>query len=171
MRNVIFLDRDGVINNNSLYYVYKPEDVVFNDGVFETLKMLRQNGFEFIVISNQSGISKGIYSKIDVENVHKYMNNEFEKHGINILEFYYCTHHPEIENCLCRKPQTLLVEKAIARFNIDKSKSYLVGDKQTDADTAVNNELTPILIEPNSNLTTIISKISNFKLQIPNCKS
>ncbi len=162
MRNVIFLDRDGVINNNSLYYVYKPEDVVFNSGVFETLKLLQQKGFEYIVISNQSGISKGVYSKKNVENVHNYMRQEFEKHGIKILEFYYCTHHPDFENCLCRKPKTLLVEKAIARFNIDKTKSYFVGDKQTDVETALNYGITPILVEPNLNLKTIISKISTL---------
>ncbi len=159
MINVVFLDRDGVINNNSLYYVYKPEDVVFNDGVFETLKILEQKGFGFIVISNQSGISKGKYSKADVENVHSFMKQEFNKHGINILEFYYCTHHPDIENCLCRKPQTLLVEKAAARFNIDVSHSYFVGDQQRDADTAINYGITPILIEPNSNLKQILNKI------------
>lgn len=159
MRNVIFLDRDGVINNNSLYYVYKPQDVVFNDGLFETLNVLQQKGFEFVVISNQSGISKGVYSKKDVENVHKYMKQEFEKNGINILEFYYCTHHPDVENCLCRKPQTLLVEKAVARFNINVSQSYFVGDKQTDVETAMNYGIVPILVEPNSNIKRIINKI------------
>jgi len=159
VRNVIFLDRDGVINNNSLYYVYKPQDVVFNDGVFETLNILQQKGFEYIVISNQSGISKGIYSKHDVEKVHDFMIQEFEKHGIKILEFYYCTHHPDVENCLCRKPQTLLIEKAVARFNINKAQSYFVGDKQTDLETALNYGIIPVLIEPNSNLKTIIGKI------------
>jgi len=159
VRKIIFLDRDGVINNNNLYYIYRKEDVVFNPGVFETLKFLFSKGYEFIVISNQSGISKGIYSKSDVENVHEFMKSEFKKHGFDILEFYYCTHSPSVENCLCRKPETLLVEKAIARFQIDVSNSYFIGDQQRDVQTAINSGIKPILIDANSDLTNIINKI------------
>jgi len=161
LKKVIFFDRDGVINNNSKYYVYNIADVAFNPNLFEVCNILKSKGYEFIIISNQSGVSKHVYKKTDVEKVHEFMRSEFKKNGIDILEFYYCTHHPDVENCLCRKPQTLLVEKAVARFNIDVTKSYFVGDKETDVQTAINYNIKPILIEPNSDLFFILSKIKN----------
>ncbi len=159
MRKVIFLDRDGVINENSHYYTYKVNDFIINNGVIDFLKIMSLKGFEFIVITNQSGISKGVYTKTDVENVHQYLKTELSKSGISILEIYYCTHHNDVEACLCRKPNSLLIEKAIARFQIDISKSYFIGDQQRDVDTAIAASIMPLLIEPNSDLTKIINKI------------
>lgn len=159
MRKVVFLDRDGVINNNSLYYTYHCEDFKINDGLIEFLQILSKKGFEFIVITNQSGISKGIYTKNDVEKVHQYLTNELIKSNISILEIYYCTHHSDVEACLCRKPNPLMMEKAIARFNIDRSNSYFIGDQQRDVDTAIAASVKPILIESNSDLRNIIYKI------------
>lgn len=159
MRKVIFLDRDGVINNNSLYYTYRCEDFIINAGVIESLQILSKKGFEFIIITNQSGISKGIYSKINVESVHQYLVKELNKSGISILEIYYCTHHSDVESCLCRKPNPLLIEKSIARFQIDRSQSYFIGDQQRDADTAIAANIKPVLIEPNSDLRNVIDKI------------
>jgi len=72
VRKIVFLDRDGVINNNSLYYTYRCEDFKINDGLIEALQILTNKGFEFIVITNQSGISKEIYTKNDVEMVHQF---------------------------------------------------------------------------------------------------
>ncbi|MBI5539405.1 MAG: HAD-IIIA family hydrolase [Bacteroidia bacterium] len=159
MRKVIFLDRDGVINNNVLYYTYKVEDFVINNGVVDFLKAVSIKGFEFIVITNQSGISKGIYSKNDVEKVHEFLIEELNKFNISVLEIYYCSHHNEIESCLCRKPNSLLIEKAIARFSIDRMHSYFIGDQQRDVETALAANIMPILIEPNSDLSKIINKI------------
>jgi D-glycero-D-manno-heptose 1,7-bisphosphate phosphatase len=159
VRKVVFLDRDGVINNNALYYTYRCEDFKLNDGLIEALQILTKKGFEFIIITNQSGISKGIYTKNDVETVHQYLLNMLTKSDISILDIYYCTHHSDIEACLCRKPSPLLIEKAIARFQIDRSHSYFIGDQQRDADTAIAAGIRPILIEPNSNLKNIIELI------------
>lgn len=159
MRKVIFLDRDGVINDNSHYYTYNVTDFIINDGVIEFLKIMSQKGYEFIVITNQSGISKGVYAKADVESVHQYLISELGKSGILILEIYYCTHHNDVEACLCRKPNSLLIEKSIARFNIDKTQSYFIGDQQRDVDTAIAANIKPILIDANSDLNKIINKI------------
>lgn len=158
MRKVLFLDRDGVINNNVLYYTYKVKDFIINNGVVDFLKVMSIKGYEFIIITNQSGISKGVYNKSDVENVHKFLTDELKKSGISILEIYYCSHHNDVESCLCRKPNSLLIEKAIARFGIDKMQSYFIGDQQRDVDTALAANIMPILIEPNSDLTKIINK-------------
>lgn len=159
MRKVVFLDRDGVINNNLLYYTYRCEDFKINHGVIEALKSLSEKGFKFIIITNQSGISKGIYTKKEVENVHEFLLHELKKHNLSVLEIYYCTHHNDVEACLCRKPSPLLIEKAIARFQIDTKHSYFIGDQQRDVETALAANIAPILIEPNSDLRNILDKI------------
>ena len=159
MRKVIFIDRDGVINDNKLYYTYRIEDFQFNPGLIETLKSLSLKGYEFIVVSNQSGISKRIYTKEQVETVHQYMKDELLKHGIALLETYYCTHHPDVEDCLCRKPKTLLLEKSIARFKISPVNSYFIGDNETDVQTALNCSVNPIKIESNSDLRQVLERI------------
>lgn len=160
MKKVIFIDRDGVINNNSLYYTYRIEDFRINPGVFETLKVLSEKGFNFIIISNQSGISKKVYSKDQVEAVHQFMLNEFSKNDISILEIYYCTHHSDVEACLCRKPRTLLLEKSIARFKISISDSFFIGDNETDVTAALACGIKPIKIESNSDLRQVLEKLS-----------
>ena len=159
MRKVIFLDRDGVINNNALYYTHRKEDFVINKGVLEALKNMSSKGYEFIVITNQGGISKGLFSKEEVEIVHDEMKKAFLKNGISILEIYFCPHHSEVENCLCRKPGTVMVEKAIARFNIDPGISYFIGDQVKDVETALACGLTPVRITPNTDLRLILDLI------------
>ena len=94
----IFLDRDGVINDGTLYYTYRKEDFKFNRGIFTGLRMLRDAGFIFIVITNQAGVAKGIYTEKDVENLHAYMCDELKKRGIEIAAVYYCPHYPEISD-------------------------------------------------------------------------
>ncbi|MCX7862056.1 MAG: HAD family hydrolase [Bacteroidales bacterium] len=152
MRKVVFFDRDGVINNNEDYYIYQWEKFRFNEGVIEGLKKLAQHGYEFIIISNQSGVFKNIYSIWDVEVLHNRLSEYLFDHGISILEYYYCVHHPETTNCLCRKPQSLLFEKAIARFNIDVQHSWMIGDQMRDIEAAKLCGIRGILVEPNSNL-------------------
>jgi len=158
-RKVVFFDRDGVLNNNGLYYTYKWEDFSFNTGVIETMALLQNKGYEFIVVSNQSGIAKGLYTILDVEQLHKQVSNYLQKENIHILEFYYCTHHPDFGNCLCRKPSSLLFEKAIARFNIDITQSWMIGDQARDIEAAENVGIKGILIEPNSDLRQILKAI------------
>lgn len=152
MRKVIFLDRDGVINKERGAYTFKITDFEINEGVVDFLKLAQEKGFEFIVITNQGGISKGIYNKNDVHLVHAHMLTQFKKEGITILEIYYCPHHSDIEQCICRKPDSLLLEKAIARFNVDKTVSFMIGDSQRDIDAATKVGVKSFKIEPNTNL-------------------
>lgn len=159
MQKAVFLDRDGVINHNRLYYTYKIEDFEFNTGVFEALQQLASKGYIFIIITNQGGISKGIYSHADVHLLHEFMVREFASKNITISEVYYCPHHSDLENCLCRKPGSLNIEKAVARFNIDASKSYFIGDSPKDVLAAEAAGLIPIKIEPNQNLLSVLTLI------------
>ena len=80
----IFFDRDGVINDNTLYYTYKIADVVFNDGIFDAMKIFQDNGYLIFVVTNQSGIAKGVYTHNDVLAVHQFMSAEFKKKSITI---------------------------------------------------------------------------------------
>ncbi len=158
----IFLDRDGVINNDTgHYYIYKPDDFIFNDGIIEGLSILKKNKFLFIVITNQGGIAKKIYTHNDVYKVHKKMQSDFNKNNIKLTDIYYCPHHSDIEKCLCRKPGSLMIEKAIAKYNIDVSKSYFIGDKQTDVEAGRKAGLKSFKIKTNESILPIVKKIIN----------
>ena len=149
----IFLDRDGVINDGSLYYTYRISDFKFNDGLFEGLRMLRDAGFIFVVITNQAGVAKGLYSERDVEALHQYMCDELRKQGIEIAGVYYCPHYPEISGpCECGKPGTLLIERAIKEFNIDRTQSFLIGDGSRDIEAAERAGITGIKINKNESI-------------------
>jgi len=101
----IFLDRDGVlIDNSQHYYIWKAEQLKLVDGILENLKWLLLKGFRLFIVSNQGGVSKGIYSKEDTLNLHYQLLEIFRKNGIEITEIVFCPHHHEYENCLCRKP-------------------------------------------------------------------
>ena len=158
MTKAIFLDRDGVINKE-IGYVYRVEDFVLNGDVIESLKKLQNAGFIFIVVTNQSGIAKELYTHEDVEKVHKHMLLLMKENNISIAEIYYCPHHSDVEPCICRKPDSGMLEKAIARFNIDVSKSFLVGDKERDIQAAEKAGVRGILIESDSPLMNILPQI------------
>jgi D-glycero-D-manno-heptose 1,7-bisphosphate phosphatase len=160
MEKAIFLDRDGVINNNmDRYYISQPEDLILNAGIIEALKTFQDHHFILILISNQSGISKKIYSKEDCDRVHDRLRKLLSREGIRMAEIYYCPHHPEIENCLCRKPGSLLFEKALARFNIDPDRSWMIGDSETDKIAAEKTGLRTILINRNEDIRKYLHSI------------
>ena len=157
----IFLDRDGVINyDGNEYYTYKIEDFILNEGVVEALSVLKDKGYIFIVISNQGGIGRGLYQKDDADRLHTHMRSLFAEKGIVFTEVYYCPHYPDTGNCLCRKPQNLMIEKAIARFNIDRESSYFIGDREKDEEAAKNAGIKPIRIKANESLMGYLEKIS-----------
>lgn len=158
-QKVVFLDRDGVINNGDLYYTYKKEDFFFNDDVFDALSLLKKAGYILIIITNQGGISKGEYSKKDVDILHNYMLSELKKENINIVEVYYCPHHDSLEQCICRKPNNGNIEKAIARFNIDRTKSYLIGDGIRDIEAGHKSDLTCFKIDKNESILRVCKEI------------
>jgi D-glycero-D-manno-heptose 1,7-bisphosphate phosphatase len=161
MIKAVFLDRDGVINDNEVpYYITRPEEFELNSGVVEGLKTLVDKGFQLIIISNQSGISKKIFSKEDCDSVHEKLIKTVADYGIRFNEIYYCPHHPEIENCLCRKPQTLMFEKAIARFDVDTAQSWMIGDSEKDITGAEKAGLKTILINSNEDIRKYINRIT-----------
>ena len=150
MNKAAFLDRDGVINVDVLDYTSKIKDFKFLPGVFEGLKQLQNSGYLLIVITNQGGIAKGLYTKEDVDTLHNWMCAELLKQGITITAIYYCPHHYVSGKCLCRKPGSLMLEKAMARFDIDATQSFFMGDKDTDAQAAERAGVRPVKVVVNS---------------------
>ncbi len=156
----VFFDRDGVINNEEHnYYIFRKEDFRLNPGIVEAMKSLRDKGFIFFIISNQGGIAKGLYSREDVERVHDYLCGILSDSGIELKEIYYCPHHPLFEKCLCRKPGTLLIEKALSRFTIDASQSWFIGDRDSDMEAGQKAGLKVYKVKSNQNMA-LIGKLS-----------
>lgn len=154
MNKAVFLDRDGVINRKGgSYYIFRTGDFIFNPGIFETLRLLREKGYILIVITNQGGISKGIYSIEDTERLHKYMTDMLYSEGIDVGAVYYCPHHPDNESCECRKPGHLLFEKAIQEHDIDRENSFMIGDSDVDIEAAGRAGIKGIKVETNSDLS------------------
>jgi D-glycero-D-manno-heptose 1,7-bisphosphate phosphatase len=160
MKNkAVFLDRDGVVNFER-GYTYKLNDFKILPDLIKTLIVLRDKGYLLIIISNQGGIAKGVYTGDDVEVLHDYLIEELKKSSINLSEIYYCKHHNEYGKCICRKPNSLMVEKALARFEIDPANSYFIGDKERDILAGEKVGVKGILIKANESLTTVLDKIN-----------
>lgn len=118
-------------------------------GTIEAIKSFSENGFLVIVVSNQAGIARGLYSEADVISLHQKVNNELCRHGTKIDAFYYCPHHPEFGDkiaCYCRKPAPGLLIKAQTDWGIDLSRSFMIGDKADDVKAGAAANVTPILV-------------------------
>ena len=138
-KKIIYLDRDGVINED-FGYVSKIENFKFVNGVFEACKEFLALGYELIVVTNQSGIGRNYYSEDEFLELTKYMRNEFKKEDIDILNLYYCPHNPD-DNCSCRKPKTGMILQSLNDFEIDLNNSWLIGDKISEIKCAKNGNI------------------------------
>ena len=129
----IFLDRDGVINKDPGFgdYVKSWEEFHFLPGAIEAIALLTKNGYEIFVISNQAGVSKGLYSKKTLDEITNNMLNEIEEMGGRIRAVTYCTHAVDA-GCGCRKPKIGLIKKAAKGLDIDFKNSYFIGDSERD---------------------------------------
>jgi len=132
MNRAIFLDRDGVINEDS-GYVGKIDDFKFKDGIFEFIRFFQQYGFLIFIITNQSGIARGFYSEDDFKVLTNWMLEQFKLRGIEIKDVEFCPHHPDITGaCSCRKPDIGMIVNLTKRYDIDLASSFLVGDSLRD---------------------------------------
>lgn len=130
MNKAVFLDRDGTIARD-VHYCRQVEDFELLPGVPEAIRMLNENGFKVVVITNQSGIARGYFTEDTLAQIHQKMKDELAKHGAWVDAIYYCPHHPD-DNCECRKPKTALFHKAAKDYNIDLKASHAVGDMAID---------------------------------------
>jgi len=134
MNKILFLDRDGVINFD-YGHVYRREEFKFINGIFDLCKKYQGNGFIIVVITNQAGIGKGLYSIKDFNILTKWMIYQFKINGVNISKVYFCPCREE-ESCYDRKPNPGLFIRALKDFNGDPTKSVSIGDKMTDIEAA-----------------------------------
>jgi D,D-heptose 1,7-bisphosphate phosphatase len=150
MRPAVFFDRDGVLNEDT-NYVHLPDQIVWMSGAKESVKWLNDQGYYVFVVTNQAGVARGYYQEEDVEYLHKWMNNELHKVGAHIDHFYYCPHHPVagkgdyLKVCSCRKPRPGMILEALSQYNINKEKSILIGDKQSDISAALEVNIKGLL--------------------------
>lgn len=150
MNKCIFLDRDGVINKDYVDYVYSADKLEILPGVSETLKIFKEAGYLLIVITNQSGISKGIYTREQMHETHRLIQEACHR---CIDHFYYAPGHPSFSETLSRKPGSLLFEKAIARYKVDPSQSWMIGDKDRDLIPAKKLGIKTIQVDYNDSPT------------------
>lgn len=140
-RVAVFLDRDGVINEER-HYVYRINDFVFLPGVVPSLQRLQNAGFALVVVTNQGGIGRGLYSEADMDLLHRHMQAQLGAQGVQLSGIYHCPHHPEgvgalrSASCNCRKPRPGMLLQAAQDLGLDLSASVMVGDKRTDITAA-----------------------------------
>ena len=150
MARAVFLDRDGTINVNQPEYIHKIEDFRFTPKAVEALQKLSETDYKLIIITNQSGIARGHYKEQDMRILHTWMLQEMKGKDIRIDDIYHCPHGPQ-DNCACRKPKPGMALKAAQDFNIDLSKSWMIGDDDRDIIMAENAGVKAIKIGKSDN--------------------
>lgn len=149
----VFLDRDGVLNLDT-GYTYKTTDLKLVPGVVSGLRKLHAAGFSFIVVTNQGGVAKGLYTLENVDQFHRALQKEISAQAseIKFLDFMVCPHHLEgtiaelTVNCDCRKPGIKLVTEAVKRHDVAIDKSWFIGDKVSDIDCGLRAGLRSIQV-------------------------
>jgi D-glycero-D-manno-heptose 1,7-bisphosphate phosphatase len=141
-RRAAFLDRDGVVNLDH-GYVFRQQDFQFVPGTLAAAAALAARGFVLVVVTNQSGIGRGLYTEQDVAVLHAWMRQQFAGAGAAVAGVYYCPHHPvdatgqyRVE-CDCRKPAPGLLLRASHELDLDLARSVLFGDKESDLQAAL----------------------------------
>ena len=134
MTAAVFIDKDGVLVEDK-GYVHKLEDFKLIPNAVEGLKLLKN--YKLFIITNQSGIGRGIYKVEDFINFNDHLIKELKKDGIKIEKTYYCPHKPE-DNCECRKPKIRLLKAAEKDFGVDLKKSFVIGDMKSDFELGRN---------------------------------
>ena len=139
-KRACFLDRDGVINVDK-NYVYNISDFEWIEGAQNAIKYLRDKNFYIFIVTNQSGIARGLYSEQEVKKLHQFINSELMKIGTLIDDFFISPYHPNFPDFYSdlsnlRKPDTGMLKLAQKKWNFDKSKSFMIGDQETDMQCA-----------------------------------
>lgn len=161
MNRAVFFDRDGTLisevdykDNSGHYAARRPEDVVFLPNVMEGLQLLSQYPYKIIIVTNQSGVSRGLYTLNDMKMVNQRICEILERNGVHVDDIYYCPHLSEAK-CICRKPNIYMLQRASEKHSINLLKSYMVGNSEVDIQTGVNAGCTTILIGNMKNYNTV----------------
>jgi D-glycero-D-manno-heptose 1,7-bisphosphate phosphatase len=159
---VLFLDRDGTINQDQGVYISTREQLVLIERAGEAMAMARKAGYRIVVVTNQAGIARGITTMEQVEDMNRYLNELLSATGAGYDRCYFCPSHPEHPHpeydrfMDCRKPATGMVEQAVRDFleeglDVDRSESFFIGDKTVDIECGIRAGLRPILVRTGHN--------------------
>lgn len=161
-RIAIFLDRDGVVNQERKDYVKNITEFKIFEFVPNAINLLKKNNFLIILVTNQSVINRGIIT-IDVLNeIHNHLQDYLSRHDTKIDAIYFCPHKPD-ENCDCRKPKPGLILRATKEFDIDLTQSWFIGDSQSDIDAAKTVGCNSFRIDEKQNLMSAVKEIIKLK--------
>lgn len=158
LKPAVFLDRDGTINVEK-NYLYRIEEFEYKPGVIEGLKKLDDMGFILVIITNQSGIARGIYTEEDFRKLNGWMLVDLEDKGVKISGVYHCPHHPRgrvpeyAVRCRCRKPSTGLFWRAQKELQIDMDKSFAIGDRLRDLTVCKESGVQGVLLVDGSEMS------------------
>lgn len=160
MTKIVFLDRDGTIIIDK-HYSSNSDEIEFLPGSIEAMKLLQDNGFDLVIVTNQSGIGRGIFSLEQYASFNDRFMALLQSGGIEIREVLMCPHIPD-DQCNCRKPRTKLIEDYLKKNNlrINKSKSYVIGDKQSDLELGDNLGIKSFLITAECCMLQIANNIA-----------
>lgn len=140
-RPVVFLDRDGVINRDR-GHVCEPGRFEWMPGAPEAIRLLNESGHQVVVVSNQAGIARGYFSEAELRGFMRWMDERLSERGAHVDGFYYCPHHPALGAapyravCACRKPAPGMLLRALADFDADPARAFLIGDQDSDLEAA-----------------------------------
>src|ERR1700761_3394545 len=155
----VFLDRDGVLNQEMGDYVCRLEDFHLLNN-YDALAELQRRGYLLIVATNQGGLAKGWYTEDYLAGMHSKLRAEYDKHGVSFTDIFYCPHHPDFTgDCDCRKPKPGLLLRGIEKYDIDPAKSYFIGDRERDMEAAAAAGVKGILINSDHPLAEVLEMI------------
>jgi D-glycero-D-manno-heptose 1,7-bisphosphate phosphatase len=136
LNKAAFLDRDGTICED-VNYLSRPEQLKIFPFAAEAVRLLNENGFQVILITNQSGIARGFFDELALGEIHEKLVSELTEQNAKLDAIYFCPHN-SVDNCACRKPKTGMIEQASEDFSIDLETSWMIGDKSIDVETGFN---------------------------------
>lgn len=155
MNRAVFLDRDGTINKD-IGYLHEIDKFEYIDGVIDGLVQLQKFGYYLIIVTNQSGIARGMFTEKEYLDLEHWIENDLKAHGVEISGSYYCPHLPDAVvpkyrvKCDCRKPACGLFYEAAKDFDIDIDKSIVIGDRKRDLCLCDKSKATGIMINTTS---------------------
>lgn len=154
MQKYILLDRDGVINHDSEKFIKSPNEWRPIENSLEAIALLNQHDYKAVIITNQSGLARGLFDEKTLNSIHQKMRDDLAKIGGEIEAIYFCPHQA-IDYCECRKPKADLLLKFAADYNVNLSEIYFIGDSLRDLEAAQNAGAIPILVKTGNGEKTL----------------
>ncbi|MBF9237137.1 HAD family hydrolase [Hymenobacter sp. BT683] len=156
----VFLDRDGVLNEELGTYVWQPEQFIVCPGVPESVARLKAAGYFLIVVTNQAGIAKGLYTATDVRACYAKLQDAC---GGLIDALYFSEAHPSVSESILRKPNSGMLEKAVARFNLDPAQCWIVGDRLRDMQAGAKVGVRGVLVGEEENAEGFVPHVADLR--------